>query len=406
MATTISGIETQVKRLIRDTSNNSVTEADRFDAITEAVRQLHTEFGFDYTNKTYNLDYFDTLNYYNIATDISDFLEPVDLRSRDKEDNISTFTRKSPRELNREINSPEGDSYAIETKNQKQYLVISHNSKFAKTQLHQCDSLTANGTWQLGESSAANTSDSTNLTLDEVEFKQGTGALNFDIDATQDAANAAIISNEDMTAVDLTKHEDLSSLLAWVYIPDVTNFTSVTAYWGSSASAYWYAAVTTDAFGAAFVAGWNRIKVNWADTTKTGSPTVSATNYLRFDFNYGAGQGDDTDFRLDDIIMVRPEKLEFHYQTWDIGVVSTSDSTGVQDFTVGTNVPFYSGTYDYFDVYVAHRAAAKLFREVGLHDDADRHEVIAREEMEKLKDKFPTSQHKQTKSFKVGGLNW
>mgnify|MGYP001605589066 CR=1 FL=1 len=400
MATTVSVIQTRANQFLRDTSTNSVSAADRLRAISIAVQEIMSDWGFDASNKRFAFDYFDTLNYYDITTDVPRFLEPVDLR-KEEEDHIEQFTRKTPREIALEINSPEEPSFAIERRDEKNFLGISLAAKNTAVTLHSCDSLTSDGTWAVD----ATNSDATNLTLDEVEFKEGTGSLNFDADVSQSANNRATIDNDDMTAVDLSDHINLSSLLAWIWIPESTDFTSVTAYWGSSSTVYWSASVTTDVFGAAWAEGaWNRIKVDWDSATQTGTVDNAAIDFLRFDFNYAAAYADQTDFRLDRILMVRPEKLYLHYNSWTIG--ETTAGVALSEFAATTDVPFYSGLYDFFDNYVAMRSAAILFRQMGLNDDAMLMDSQAEMEKRRLKKKFPNTTQKMTKSFKVQGLDF
>ena len=148
------------------------------------------------------------------------------------------------------------------------------------------------------------------------------------------------------------------------------------------------------------------MKLDWASATLTSTPDVTAVDYLRIDLNYGAGYTDDTDFRIDDIILVRPEKLEVHYQSWAIAETSTTDSTALYELTATTNVPWYSGLYDFFNVYVAHQAAAILFRQMGQDQDALTEEAIASRELQRLKRKFPTTKLTPTKNFKPQGLNF
>ena len=210
-----------------------------------------------------------------------------------------------------------------------------------------------------------------------------------------------------MTDVDLTDHEDVSSLLLRFWLPEATSFTSVTAYWGSDSSNYWSRTETTDMFGATMVEqAWNRLKFNWADATKTSSPDIAATDYLRIDLNYGAGYADATAARIDEIIMVRPEKMVLHYNSWAIAETSTSDSTKLYELTATTNVPWFSGTYDFFITYAAHKTAAILFREMGLYQDAEVEDREAEREKQKLNKKFPHSQLKVMKNFKVHGIRF
>jgi len=401
MATTVEKIQDSTNQYIGDTTTNSVSANDRLRAITEAVRQMYNDFEFDFSNRTLTLDYYDTINYYEISTDAPDFTVPAELR-RSKEDNTEAFTRNSGRTLAVEIAQGRSDiiDFAIETKNFKQYLVINHTSKYGSIPIHNCDSLTANGTW----TADVTTSDAENLTIDTVEKKVGTASLNFDLDVSQSANNRVTIAVTDMAEVDLEAHEDLSAIIAWVYIPDVTYTSSVTLYWGTSSTVYWSAAATTDAFGADFADGWNRILVEWSDATETGSPDASEIDYFRVDINYTASQGDDTDYRVDDIISVRPEEMQLIYQSNYVGVDDSGDY--LTEFTSTNDIPLYSGVYDYFDVYVSHKSAAILFRQMGQNLEANDQETLSEKELNKLKNKFPSTALKPSKSFKVKGLRW
>lgn len=405
MATTVSAIQSKVNQFFYgDTSTNSVSAADRLAAISMAVQDIISEFGFDQNDFTYTLNYLDGVHVYDITSAVPGFLEPVDLR-RAEEDQDIPFTRKNPRELMVEVGTSFGEeAFATEIRDDKMFLIVNHDSKYKSITLHDCDSATSNGTWQVGESSSSNTSDAENLTLDTVEFKQGSGSINFDVDVSDSVNNRATISNQDFAALDLTSYVDLASLVFWAYIPDVTNFSSITAYWGSSTSDYYSATVTTDYTGNAFVAGWNRIKVNWADTSTTGSPDVTAIDYIRLDFNYGAGQGDDTDFRIDDIRMIRPEYLYLIYQSKHLG--ESNSGTKLFAYTATTDVPFYSGLYDYFDNPVAHRAASLLFSEVGLTKEADKEMGEYMKAIRDIRRKFPKNQLKETQNFKVKSVNF
>ncbi len=410
LSDTVADIVTQVDRHLGDAGTLAVSAADRADAITQATVEMMNEGIFpDFFTSTFVLSYFDTLNYYDLmSSSAPDFMHASDVRVEDEQNHILPFAYKSPNELALEINSFEEDAFTIERRDRLTYLGIVHNSKYTARVVNDCDSLTTPGTW-----AADNTnSDAENLTLDGNEFKEGDGSLNFDVDVSDSANNRATLENTGATAIDMTDDEDLSSFLMWVYLPDVDltddgtlEFTSVTFYWGSDSSNYWSRVETVDAFGATFKDGWNRMKFDWPDATKTGTPAVAAIDYFRVDFNYAAGQTDDTDFRLDDIIIVRPEKLKFFYQTWAIGVTSASDSTKVYDFA-STNVPWWDGIYDYLSIYVALRAAGILFEQIRDFPKAAEKNAQATKELEKIKRKFPSRRKKEVKNFKAHGLSW
>ena len=405
MSVTIGNIKSYVNQFIRDTSTYSVSDDDRNRAITAAIKELYTEQGADFSNRTYDFNFFDTINYYDITTTVPDLVEAHNIRYRNERLNKVSFIKKDDRDISVDINSePDEDSFAIEIKNRRKYLGIEHVSQYPKLNLHDTETLADNGTW----TADTTTSDALNPTLDEVEYMEGygTASINFDISVAQSVNNRATIYNADMTAISLADYEDISSLLMWVYIPDVTNVTSVTAYWGSSATAYWSLAATTDIYGSAFANGWNRIKFGWSSSTKTSTPDVTLINYVRVDINYSAGQADDTDFRIQNLIFVRPEKMTLYYQTIFVGMVGTSGSTaGLSEFTADTNIPYFSGLYDFYDKYVAHKAAATLFRQMGLENDALMQDSKAEKEKKAIKKKFPSSHLEQTKAFKIN-LRW
>ena len=399
MATTTATTISKIDQFIRDTSTDSVSATDRLQAISIATQDVMTEMGFDLQNATSVISYLDSVNYYKITSAIPDFTEVIDLR-RGEGDNTEMFTFKDSDELAVEVaNGIEVPSYAIERKDGDTYLVIIYNSEHQADSLHTCNAYDSNGEWEVDDTN----SDATNITTDTNEKKEGAGSVNFDIDVSQSANNKATIANDDINSKDLSDDEDLSSLVFWAYIPDITNFTSITGYWGSSSTVYFSATATTDLNGNTLVTGWNEIKIDWADATETPTVDTSAINYLRFDFNYAAGQTDDTDFRIDDVRMVRPEKLTLHYHSWYVG--EDSSGTKLTAFDSTTDVPFYSGQYDYFDNVVAHRAAAILFKEVGLIDDYNVENGEYVKALRDLKKRFPASGRKESNSFKIN-LKW
>lgn len=165
------------------------------------------------------------------------------------------------------------------------------------TSIHTCDSLTANGTW------AAST-DASNLTIDTENYISSGGALNFD---TAEGAATAVIELTGATAVDLTDHDEKSSLFVWVYIPDATDasgdaVTNFILRWGNDSSNYWSRTVTTNNEGATFYDGWNLLRFDWNGATETGTVDPAAVDYLRLTITKPATFAADTDWRVDSIV--------------------------------------------------------------------------------------------------------
>lgn len=415
MSLTVASIQTYVNQYLHgDTSTNSVSAADRLAAITESVKQMFNEFGVNQSNKTYTINYYDTVNTYDITSTIPDFLEPVDLR-RLTPNNLNVFTRKTPREIAVDIDlyalnrSLLEDSFAVEQANGSRTLFINHISQYPALEVSEGDSLADNnGTWALD----ATNSDATNLRLDSVLFQQpGNAALEFDISVAQSSNNRATIYNASLSPIDFSTEYLVGSLVFWVYLPEVVNFTSITASYGSDTSAtpatkanYYTGTSTTALNGGAWQIGWNRVAIPWSSTTTVGSPTITSIRYIEFQFNYTVSQTSKTGYHLQDIKMIRPESLVLHYESWYVG--TSNSGTSLLAFTATTDIPFFSGQYDFLDVYCAHQAASILFRQMGLTSDANTEEDLAGRELTRMKKKFPSQRLTQTKSFGVKGINF
>lgn len=402
MSTTVAAIQTNFNTYIGDTSTDRITAAERLQYITEATVWLQEELENDVQNATYTLNYFDSVYNYKVTSAIADLLEGADLR-RSTLDQTESFAHKSSRELAEEIgqNFPES-SWAIERRDGDTYLVVNHQSKYPAKMIADADSVTAGGgTWTLDTTNG----DGTNLTIDVNEYKQGSGCFNFDADVSQTANNKIRLYNSTMDELDLSDQEDLATWLFWAYIPDVTYMSSFTLYWGSDTSNYWSATVTTDIDGSAWVNGWNRVKINWADATKTGTPDVTAINFVQVDYNYSASQADDTDFRFDELILVRAEPLTFHYIGWYVGTDTTGASNLVA-FTATTDIPYFSGQYDQYKYAVAHKAASLAFQNLRLVQESQFENAEASRILERAKNIIPSSKNPEMKSFKVRGISF
>lgn len=139
--------------------------------------------------------------------------------------------------------------------------------------INQLEGIALNGTWAVGGTA-------TNLSVNNTNFAQGSGALQFDV-----TSGAAYLENSTMTAVDLSTVENQSSLFTWVYVPTGTTLTSVNLRWGSSSSDYYTRTVTQTQQGTAFVNGWNLCQFQWSGSTSSGTPDSSAIDYARITLN-------------------------------------------------------------------------------------------------------------------------
>jgi len=164
--------------------------------------------------------------------------------------------------------------------------------------LNQADSILDNGTWVVGGTAS-------NLVVNNTNFVQGGGSLQFDI-----TTGTGWLENSTMTAVDLTNHLNQSSLFEWISIPTSANLISVTLRWGSDASNYYTKTLTLNQQGTAFVDGWNLIQNIWSDATVVGSPDAMAIDYLRVSFVVTANMAG---LLINDINSILGSVLEYEY---------------------------------------------------------------------------------------------
>ena len=80
MAVTLNSIKTNLDTYLGDSTNDRITEAERFQFITEATSWLSEELGNEHSNVTYTLDFIDTVNYYKVTSSVADLLIGADLR--------------------------------------------------------------------------------------------------------------------------------------------------------------------------------------------------------------------------------------------------------------------------------------------------------------------------------------
>lgn len=404
MATTVNSIINQVNSYIGDTSNDRITAAERLQYITEATVWLQTQLDNDHSIKTYSVSFFDTLFSYKLNAAVTDIFEGNALRRATTETDID-MTRKDSRQVLTDISEDSSESsYALERRDGNLFLVINHDSKYTALLVDSFDSLTANGgTWQAD----ATNSDATNVAINTVDGSNNTtGCLSFDVDVSQSGNNRATIHNDDLTDEDLTDQKDLSSWIIDMSFPIVTYLSSVTFYWGSSSSNYYSVTQTTNYDGSAFTADFlNTLKFAWLGATVTGTPDDEAINYIRIDVNYTGSQADATSYKIDNLRLVRPEKLTFHYTSWNVGT-DTTGASQLKVFTATSDIPYFSGQYDQYLYCVAHKASSIAFRALRLPNESDKEEMEALKEMNLIRKVIPKSRMPEMKSFKVRGISF
>lgn len=294
---TVAQVQDDITRKLHGTNLDRVSSI--FDVMGEAAGNL--------VNR---IDFLETIRETQITNglydDIYDYTAPSDLKGN-KIIDIRKQVNRSKSDVYGQRLSVEFDSrkydgtFAVKYVNGTKSIRISKDVSGTPITLHDMDSITANGTWAVGD-------DATNLTADTYNFIKGGASLNFDVDGN---STTGYIEISDMRVVDLTQHDEQSSIFVRVYIPDSSAVTNYILRWGNSSSAYWSRTVTTNAEGNAFEDGWNTLRFDWNGATETGTVDPATIDYLRLTVTYDGTA--DTDFRVDQIVSALGEITYLKY---------------------------------------------------------------------------------------------
>lgn len=145
--------------------------------------------------------------------------------------------------------------------------------------LHNCDSVTADGTWVASE-------DASGLVADSYRYLGGVASLRFNLSGSTGVGKITI---SDMSPKDISSLEDVGAIFKNLYWPSATAPTSVELRWGSGSSNYWTKTVTTPHELTTFRQGWNLLRFDWSSATEVGTPDSSAIDYIQVILTYTSG---------------------------------------------------------------------------------------------------------------------
>jgi len=332
----------------------------------------------------------------NVFNDVYSYTAPSDL----KQDALIDIRRQRPRNSfekfylvdETEFDRMKGVSeyiVAIEDDDLGKILKIDGVEGNTRAVLHNCNSVTANGTWAVG-------GDASNITADTENYITGGASLNFDM-AT--GAATGHIELTGATQIDLTNHDEKGSIFVWVFIPDysdaegdtVTNFI---LRWGNDDSAYWSRTVTTTNEGLTFHDGWQLLRFDWNGATETGTVDPSAIDYLRLTVTKAAALAADTDWRVDEIVSRVGDIYNVVYYTkygWtDSAGAYIEESSATTDLVVADTTEIE---------IISNKAAEYASQELKEYDEVS----YFRGEYERLKrvyrSKYPTERMKRRNKY-------
>lgn len=322
---TYSEIDTAIQNKM---SGQAPDESKRLEAINTALLDLSAEYDIESLKREYTGYFVPDGRQINIESYIADLKKIADLRylsstkQTEQYDFIDDDVFVNHIGLGKTLNE-----YSLSYNNGKQYLKINSEDGDNKKIVHNMVSLTDNGTW----SADAVNGDAANLTTDTVVTLEQETNIKFDVDVSQTPNNVAIINNSTLSSLDLADYVGLGVFRFWIYIPSVTNFTSVELRWGNSDSVYWSLAVTTQADGVALQNGWNFISIDWSSATQTGTVDSSAIDYASLRLNYASGYSDQSGVRVEGINIYLPIIYRIVYYTYFNS--KTAAGTAQEDMT-------------------------------------------------------------------------
>ena len=294
---TISDLKDAVQRKVHGTSLDSVPSIEG--VIAEAGAQIIAL-----------IDPVETMREVSITNglydDIYDYTAPADLkgnkiveiRRQVNRTSADNFAQRMSVEFS---SNRHNNTFQVKHINGTKSVSISKNVSSDVVTIHQMNDITTNGTWAVG-------GDATNITKDTQYYVKGGASLNFDLNGS---GTTGYIENATMKQVNLSDHDEKSSIFLRVYIPDQTAITNCILRWGNDTSNYWSKTVTTSHEGGAFENGWNILRFDWNGATETGTVASATLDYVRLTVTYNGTA--ETDIRVDHIVSALPE---IYYMTY------------------------------------------------------------------------------------------
>jgi len=348
MSQSLSTLKEDFDLLFADPSGNEVDDTQKKVLFNKAIRDLQSETDIYGTILEQDIDIFrDEYEYPSPAN----FKATIDYLDRDNPQNH--FIPADEKDFWR-YHKRRSNTCADANRREVDYLLINaHTDKGSKI-ITDFNSTTG---WT-GASGASN------ITIDDAEKQHGSYSLNFNITS----GTGAYVENSSLTEIDLSAHEDKSTIFLWVYLPSISNITSIALRFGNDSSNYWEVTETYTFAEFDFAVGWNRLGFAWNGATKTGSPSASTIDYVRVTFNYSSAITD-TDFRIDHLVSRLPKRLKHTYYT--PLMVKTNAGAYQSTFTADDDTLVTKNEHDDLLTIKALRHGYFLFREMDMVVDLE-----------------------------------
>ena len=385
---TISDIVKNVNTFIGDTSEDRVTNDERFQAMTEATSWLLEELGNEHMTDRAEIEYLPTVTWYKMDNLTPYLLTAGQLRFKEEEGvrREGDFTRVEPRDLATMPNNRH--AYAIEQYNDDSYLGISIPSTEESNQKDLIEMNINDGLTYTGINA-------TNIVPEK-------DAIRFDMENTGVTATGLSTTT---SSLNISDYDGTGVLIFEFEIPDVTDVTSVTVKFGDDlATDYYLGTVTQDVNGNALSEGVNTIKIKMSDLTTIGSPDNTDITKWSFQVNHDSAKTVAEGFRLSDLRIANPIYLNFKYIFYRVG--KDTSGTDLIEFSATTDVPFFANRYPQYRFAVAHKSAASLFRSMQDYSSAGREDSEAKKALKRYRKNFSNERDTGNSAFKLAGVRF
>jgi len=338
MSISLAQCDSYLQDRLVNTIDSPLTQTQRVKGMNQIIQFMQSKSHWDFTQRIKGWEYLDfDESDYSLENDLG--LDDVkDIREiRDPNKSYERFSEIDNSLMDRYIRESRiVNSFTVEKRDNDKVLRMIYRNATAKKQLSAFNSLTSEGTW----SSDTTNSDATTLTVDTQRKKEGSASLKFNIDVSQSTNNYAKISNETLTAEDLTDYENIGTFRMWLDFQQATEaqletITNIELRVGDDTSNYWAMTVARPINVGSFKNQWNKISWAWRDATQTGTPTIAVTGqYIEIRINYSSGMTDISNVRVDDLNVFQPTEMEIVY--FSDNMVNDEDDGLQKEFSIDT----------------------------------------------------------------------
>lgn len=333
MSTTLASLIALAQDRVRDKTGQSIDFTQNgFRAINSTLSIWAEVHDWPWTIKNINFNYNTGVDTYPLDGLVSDFKYPLTLRQYKPGGRYEEYWMVSP--LRFDSAYLYSTRFAVQNLAAVQTMRVKSNTGLAAS-IQTASSYNGNGTW-VGASAISN------VGTNNYEGYKLPSSVSFTFNGT-----SGTLSNSTFTAIDLSIFQNRGNIYFDVYLPSVTNLTSFTLQWGTNSSNYYTASATTDYVGAAFIVGWNRIKISWSTIpTTVGTPTITSIKYLQMTMTC-SGSTNLGQCLVQNFFVCENIPLTLTY--YSTNMVQTSGGTQSQVFTNSastTDLPMWSGRWD------------------------------------------------------------